>query len=188
MSQIGKWIVCLALINSPAIAGDHYKIDSDHTFSSFEYTRWGVLQQSARFDLNSGVIDFDPEAKTGSIEIEIGSASVNTGSDFYNTMLRSENFFDAVRYPMINFKSAAMHFDGDQLVRIDGALTIKDIVRPVSFEITHFECSPVAQNPVRACLASGITKILRSDFNVGRNAPFVSDEVTLQFSVRGIHE
>jgi polyisoprenoid-binding protein YceI len=39
-----------------------------------------------------------------------------------------------------------------------------------------------------ACGANATAKILRSDFNAGKYAPNVSDEVTLGFSVEAIKE
>ena len=40
----------------------------------------------------------------------------------------------------------------------------------------------------KACGANGYTRILRSDYKVDRYTPFVSDEVTLYFSVEGIKD
>lgn len=188
MASIKKWLACLAWISSSALAADRYKIDPEHTFSTFEYSHWGLSLQRGRFDKNSGLIELDPDAKTGSIDIQIDAASVDTGLDIFNDVLRSEQFFDAAQFPKIIFKSTAMHFDEDRLTQVDGDLTIKGVTRPATFEITYFNCRFMILYLSRACGANGFTKILRSDFNVGRFVPFVSDAVTLYFSVEGIHE
>ena len=36
--------------------------------------------------------------------------------------------------------------------------------------------------------ANAVTKIKRSDFNMGKNAPYVSDEVTLSIAVEAVRE
>ncbi|WP_394781191.1 YceI family protein [Undibacterium sp.] len=171
-----------------ACAADRYIIDPEHTYSSFEYRHWGLSDQRGRFDNNSGTIDLDMAAKTGAIDINIEAGSVSTGSDTFNKILRSDNFFDIAKYPQISFKSSAMRFDGDKLVQVDGDLTIRGVTKPATFEITHFNCRFMFIYFKQACGANGYTKILRSDFGVGRYVPFVSDEVTLSFSVEGIKE
>ncbi|MES2068902.1 MAG: YceI family protein [Pseudomonadota bacterium] len=173
---------------SHAWAVDRYIIDPEHTYSSFEYHHWGLSYQRGRFDSNSGTIELDLEAKTGAINIVIDAGSISTGSETFNKVLRSDNFFDTGQYPQISFKSSAMRFDGDKLVQVDGDLTIKGITKPASFEITHFNCRFMFIYFKQACGANGYTRISRSDFKVGRYVPFVSDEVTLSFSVEGIRE
>jgi polyisoprenoid-binding protein YceI len=74
------------------------------------------------------------------------------------------------------------------LSQVEGNLTINDKSRPVVISITQFNCRFMLLYLKRACGANGYTKILRSDFAVDRFTPFVSDEVTLFFSVEGIKE
>ncbi|HTD02984.1 YceI family protein [Undibacterium sp.] len=191
MSLSKSLLVVLALATSAAgsaFAADRYIIDPEHTYSSFEYHHWGLSYQRGRFDSNSGMIELDLEAKTGAINMVIDAGSVSTGSEIFDKILRSDNFFDTAQFPQILFKSSNMRFDGDKLVQVDGELTIKGVTRPASFEITHFNCRFMFIYFKQACGANGFTKILRSDFGVGRYVPFVSDEVTLSFSVEGIRD
>ncbi len=181
-------VLAVATTTSNGFAADRYIIDPEHTYSSFEYRHWGLSDQRGRFDNNSGSIDLDLAARTGAINILIDTASVSTGSETFNKVLRSDNFFDADTYPQISFKSSNMRFDGDKLVQVDGDLTIRGVTKPASFEITHFNCRFMFIYFKQACGANGYTRILRSDFGVGRYVPFVSDEVTLSFSVEGIKE
>lgn len=169
-------------------AADKYLIDSEHTFSNFEYKHWGLSLQRGRFDKNSGSIELDMDNKTGSLQIAIEADSINTGSDTFNNILRSENFFNVAKYPKISFMSNKLIFNEDKLVQVEGDLTIKDITRKVIVDISHFECRFMILYLKRACGANGMTKILRSDYGVGRYVPFVSDEVTLSFSVEAIKD
>jgi len=171
-----------------AFANDTYKIDPEHTFSSFEYQHWGLSTQRGRFDKNTGSIHVDKEAKSGSINIEIDTTSVNTGSTTFDRAMRSSNFFDAEKFPTIAFASDKLLFDNDKLTQVIGKLTIKDTTLPVTIEITQFNCRFMILYLKQACGANGYTKILRSDYKVGRYVPFVSDEVTLYFNVEAIKE
>lgn len=167
---------------------EHYRIDPNHTYSQFAYQHWALSTQRGRFDKSSGAIDFDPDSRQGHVLIEIDSTSINTGSALFDSILRSEAFFDTGHFPKIVFESVQLIFDGDRMTRIDGNLTIKNTTRAVQLDVTRFNCRFMPLYFRRACGADGQTAILRSDFGMGRYAPFVSDEVTLLFSVEGIQE
>lgn len=178
-------LTCLCL---PARGGERYRIDPEHTYSGFEYLHWGLSWQRGRFDKNSGTIELDWAARSGTLHIEIEANSINTGSPVFDKMLRSDSFFDAENFPKIVFDSDQLIFADDQLLQIEGRLTIKDVTRPVVVSVTHFNCRYMLLYLSQTCGANGYTKILRSDYKIGRFAPFVSDEVTLFFSVEGIKE
>ena len=72
-----------------------YRIDPEHTFTSFEYMHWGLSLQRSRFNRQSGTVTLDPEAKSGSVDLTIDAASVSTGSDEFDKTLASESYFDA---------------------------------------------------------------------------------------------
>ncbi|MFZ6814372.1 YceI family protein [Undibacterium sp. Rencai35W] len=184
------WAIAISsLVSASSFAADRYVIDPEHTFSVFEYSHWGLSLQRGRFDKNSGVIELDLANKTGSVQIDIDASSVSTGVAVFDNNLRSASFFDAAQFPTIAFKSTSLRFDDNaKLTSIDGELTIKGVTRPAKFELTQFNCRFMVLYLKSACGANGSTKILRSDFNVGRYVPFVSDEVTLYFSVEAIKE
>ena len=170
------------------MAAERFSIDPEHTYSVFEYSHWGLSLQRGRFDRNSGFIELDMEQQTGAVNIEIESASIDTGIGFFNKILRSGDFFDAAHYPVISFKSSRLQFDRNHLVKVDGDLTIKGITRPTSLDITYFDCRHMLGHGKRTCSANGFSRMLRSDFDLGRHVPFVSDAVKLYVTVEAIKE
>jgi polyisoprenoid-binding protein YceI len=173
----------------PAFAApETYIIDNNHTLPRFEYSHFGYSTQTSRFDKTSGKIVIDRAAKTGSADVTIEVASVNTGSEVFNGHLKGEDFFDAAKYPTITFKSTAFRFEGDKPVAIDGTLTSKGISKPVTLAVTSFLCMPHPLAKKDACGANATTKIKRSDFNNAKYTPYVSDEVTLVIPVESIKE
>lgn len=184
-------LVCALLISGGPVlssAADHYVIDSTHTFSSFEYSHWGLSTQRGRFDRNTGFIDLDRDSLTGNILLEIDAASVSTGTEMFDRIMRSTSFFDVEHFQKITFSSTRFIYDQDQLAHVEGNLTIKDTTRPVVLDISQFNCRFMVLYLKHTCGANGSTKILRSDYKMSRYAPFVSDEVTLYFSVEAIKE
>jgi len=58
----------------------------------------------------------------------------------------------------------------------------------VTLTVTSFHCMPHPMLKKDACGANATAKIKRSDFNMGKYAPYVSDEVTLTIPVEAVKE
>ena len=165
-----------------------YNIDNSHTYPHFTYSHLGYSIQTHKFDKTSGKVVLDFDARTGSVDVTIDATSVNTGSPVFNEHIQRADYFDTARYPVITFKSSEMKFKGNQPASLTGDLTIKGVTRPVTLEVTHFKCMPHPMLKAPACGGNATAKIKRSDFNMGKNAPFVSDEVTLTLSIEAVME
>lgn len=163
-----------------------YAIDSNHTFPRFSYSHFGLSTQLSSFRNTQGTVVFDPEARTGSVEIVIDLKSVNTGSDLFNQHLQGEAFFDTANHPTATFRSTQVVFEGDKPTRIDGELTMKGITQPVSLTVTHFQAMPhpIVRKP--AIGANAHTNVKRSAFNADKYAPNVSDEVRIDIAIEAI--
>jgi polyisoprenoid-binding protein YceI len=165
-----------------------YIIDASHTLPRFEYSHLGYSIQLSRFDKTSGQIILDREAKTGSVDVTIDAKSVDTGYALFNEHIQGEDYFNTAKYPTITFKSSSLKFDGDKLVEVAGDLTVKGVTRPVTLTLSSFLCMPHPMLKKSACGATAVAHIKRSDFNMGKNAPYVSDEVTLTIPVEAVKQ
>lgn len=182
-------LILAAAFSVPALAApETYVIDNTHTFPRFEYSHFGYSNQVSRFDKTSGKIVLDRAARTGAIDVTIDATSVNTGLALFNEHIQAEDFLDTKKHPTITFKSTKLHFKGDALASVDGNLTIKGVTRPVKLDVTSFKCMPHPMLKKDACGANAVTRIKRSEFNAGKYAPNVGDEVTLTLPVEAVKE
>ncbi|MDQ1316022.1 MAG: hypothetical protein QG662_2131 [Pseudomonadota bacterium] len=165
-----------------------YVIDNSHTYPHFSYNHLGFSNQTHKFDKTSGKVVLDRAARTGSVDVSIDVASVNTGHAVFNEHIQAADFFDTANHPTITFKSDKMTFRSDQPVSLAGDLTIKGVTKPVTLAITHFKCQPHPMLKVDACGANATTQVKRSEFNMGKNVPFVSDEVTLTLAIEAVNK
>ena len=173
----------------PAFAApETYVFDANHTYPSFSYTHLGFSTQQSKFDKTTGKVTIDRAAKTGSLDVSIDTKSVNTGSELFNGHIKGEDYFNVEKFPAITFKSNSFKFDDSKITAIDGDLTIKGITKPVTLAVTSFTCAPHPFTKKEMCGANASTKIKRSEFNAGKNAPAVSDEVTLNIVVEAVKE
>jgi polyisoprenoid-binding protein YceI len=178
----------LAFSGAAFAAPETFVIDPPHTSPRFEYNHLGFSNQEHRFDNTTGKIVMDRAAKTGSVDVTIDATSVNTGYALFNGHLQEADFFDTAMYPTITFKSKKVTFKGDTPASVDGDLTIKGVTKPVTLAVTGFRSAPHPMAKKDAIGANAIVKIKRSEFNMSKNVPFVSDEVTLTIAVEAIKE
>lgn len=188
MKRIALFAALAAVSIAAQAAPVTYTIDNSHTYPYFTYDHLGFSKQTHRFDKTSGTVTLDRKAKTGSVDVVIDATSVNTGYALFNQHIQAADFFDTQVYPTITFKSTGMKFKGDQPASVTGNLTIKDVTKPVTLKLTHFKCQPHPMLKVDACGANATTMVKRSEFNMGKNVPFVSDEVTLTIAIEAVNK
>lgn len=177
------------LVAAPAFAStETYVVDGTHTFPRFEYNHLGYSTQVQRFTKTSGTITWNRAAKTAAVDVTIDAKSVDTGYALFNEHIQGTDYFDTANHPTITFKSTAVKFDGEKPVSIDGNLTIKGVTRPVTLAVTSFQEMPHPMLKKPAIGANAVAKVKRSEFNAGKNAPYVSDDVTIHIPLEAIQK
>jgi len=175
-----------ALAGSAIAAPVTYGVDGSHTFPRFSYSHFGYSTQLSSFKNTSGKVVFDAEAKTGSVDITIDMKSVNTGFEVFDGHIQGEDFFDTAKFPTATFKSTKVVFEGDKPKSIEGQLTIKGVTKPVTLTVTSFQAMPHPMMKKPALGANAFTTIKRSEFNAGKYAPYVGDEVRIDIALEAI--
>jgi polyisoprenoid-binding protein YceI len=173
----------VALSSLAFAAPESFTSDASHTYVYFEYNHLGFSTQRSRFDKVNANISYDAAAKTGSVEVSIDPKSVNTGWEKFNQHLQSDDFFDVAKFGTATFKSTKVVFSGDVLSQIEGNLTIKGITKPVTLKVTNFKVLPHPFTKKDTIGANAVTTIKRSEFGLGKNVPYVSDETTLNINL-----
>lgn len=174
--------------SAPALATpETYVVDGNHTFPRFSYSHFGFSTQLSRFNKTTGKIVLDKEAKTGEVDVVIDTKSVDTGS-ILDEHIQGEDFLDTAQYPTATFKSTQVIFKGDQPVAIKGNLTLKGVTKPVTLTVTSFRAMPHPMLNKDAIGANAYTVVKRSEFNAGKYAPNVSDEVRIDIAVEAIKQ
>ena len=188
MKRITLLILIAAFSTTALAAPETYTIDGTHTLPRFSYSHFGYSTQLSRFDKTSGKIVLDRQAKTGSVEVTIDTTSVDTGYPLFNEHIQGEDFLHTAKYPKATFISNKLTFEGENLVAVDGTLTLKGISKPVTLTVTSFQCMPHPMLKKDACGANATTVVKRTDFNMGKYAPNVGDDVTLTIPVEAVKE
>ena len=189
LSKLTATLILAATVAAPALATpETFNVEPTHTFPRFSYNHLGYSVQLSRFDKTSGKVVFDKVAKTGSVDITIDTKSVSTGAATFNEHIQGEDFLDTAKHPTATFKSTKVVFEGDKPAKIEGNLTLKGVTKPVTLTVTSFQAMPHPMVKKDAIGANAYTTVKRTDFNMGKNAPYVGDEVRIDIAIEAIKE
>ena len=177
-----------ALVLPAAAQTETYTIDGRHTFPAFEVSHFGMSIQRGRFNKTSGKITVDKAAKTGSVDVTIDAASVDTGEPKLGDHLRNQDFFNATTHPNITFKGTKFNFDGDKVKSVDGELTMLGVTKPVTLTAQHFACGNHPMNKKAMCGAEFTANIKRTDWGMKYAVPAVADDVLLRINVEAFKD
>lgn len=177
------------LFSGAALAAPEvYTVDSSHTFPRFSYNHLGFSKQLSRFNKTTGTVTLDKAARSGAVEVSIDMKSVDTGSSVFDGHIQGADFLDTANFPTATFKSTRVVFEGEKPVSVEGNLTIKGVTKPVTLTVTSFQAMPHPMLKKDAIGANASTVIKRTEFNAGKYAPHVGDEVTLDIALEAIKQ
>jgi polyisoprenoid-binding protein YceI len=180
-----KEIVMSIVTNRPAtvIPAGTWSIDPVWSSLEFEIKKIGLFTVKGRVPGFSGTVRGGDHP---SIEGTVTVSSITTFDETRDGHLQSPDFFDADRYPNLNFESTSVETQGDELV-VEGDLTIKEVTKPVELRgrFVGTGADHVGNDRIGLELAGTID---RTEFGLNWNAPLpgggflLPDEVRLNAS------
>ena len=179
-----------ASLSFPAFADvATYKLDSSHTYPSFEADHFGGLSVwRGKFDKSQGAVTLDRAAKTGTVNVTTDIASVSTGNTKLDEHLQSAEFFNAAKYPEATY-TGTIKFDGDKPAEIVGNLTLHGVKKPLTLKIDSFKCIQHPMLKREVCGVDAACEFDRADFVVDYGKLYGFKTATkLEISAEGIKQ
>ncbi len=164
-----------------------YTLDASHSQIVFSYDHLGYSTTYGMFSGFEGEIEFNQEdPAASSVNVSFPVRTMLTGWEARFDHFMSGDFFDAAEDEMVTFTSTNIEVTCDDTALITGDLTLNGITQPVVLDTTLNQVGmhPMAEMPWAGFDATAT--ILRSDFEVGAFAPFVSDEVEIVISIEAM--
>ena len=188
--KLATAVIAVALPFSAIAAPESYTADPYHTYPNFEVTHNGMSSMRGQFEKSAGKLTIDRAAKTGTLEITVQTASLNTGDRDKGSRprsrddhLRSPDFFNVAEFPTMVYKATSVKFSGDNPASIEGSLTLLGTTKPVSLHVDFWKCGPHPGSKREMCGANASGSFKRSDFGMKFGIPNVSDEVKLWIGI-----
>jgi polyisoprenoid-binding protein YceI len=184
---------CALLLLCALVARAHaepvvYTLDPTHSFVHFELMHFGTSTIRGRFGPLSGHVTLDRASASGSVAVEIATASVSTGLRVFDARLREPDLLASDEFAHSSFVAGHFRFDGERLAEVRGAFTLRGVTQPLSLFARHFACEPRPLVQREVCGGDFEAEISRSAFGAGFGLPFVGDRVRLLVQVEGIRQ
>jgi polyisoprenoid-binding protein YceI len=128
--------------SSVALAGDFKKWDATLTFTS-------------------------TDVASGTLDIQIQAASVNSGSGMKDDKLKSKDFFDVTEDPVITFKSIKIVKTGPTTFDVPGTFTIRGVSKPETLTLT-VSGAGTGSGDIKGTMAFD-----RKEFGMNSGIPFI---------------
>jgi polyisoprenoid-binding protein YceI len=156
-----------------------YVIDQSSriAFSVAQVGGGGIDGVFSRF---SGSFDLHPDnVARSSVTFSLKPESVATGQPRVESFLRSSAVFDVAAYPVITFRSTAIHQQGTDRAVIEGMLTARGITRRETFEAT------LVKQQGRTVAFHVVGDMMRSPYGMDVGTPIYSNIARFDMILNG---
>lgn len=180
-------LLVVTLAFARAAIAETYKVDPVHSSIVFRIGHLNVSHVYGRFNGATGIIEFDPAAgdKT-SLDVQVESRNIDTANPQRDKHLRSADFFDVEKFPVISFKSTSAKPAAQGAYEVTGDLTLNGVTKPVTVTLKNTGTGQDPQGKTRIGFETQFT-INRTEYGM-KTFPGVADEVQLLIALEAIKQ
>ncbi|GIV53087.1 MAG: polyisoprenoid-binding protein [Candidatus Kapaibacterium sp.] len=137
MRAVRTLAIVVAASASLFAQGAAWKVDQSHSNVLFTVDHMVISEVTGYFKVFDGTVTVSkPDWSDAQIEFTVDVASINTDNERRDNHLRSEDFFDAAKYPKATFKATGMRKVGQNKYKLTGDLTIRGTTKKVTWDVT----------------------------------------------------
>ena len=172
--------------------GRTWTIDPMHTQVEFSAKHMGIMTVKGHFTGVQAAITFtEDDFSASSVQATIDAGTLTTNDERRDTHLKSADFLNVEQFPTIAFSSTRIAHAAHDRYTMTGDLTIRDVTRPVTFDVVYAGQGKDPMGTVHAGF-SAHTTINRKDWGLTWNVALetggllVGEEVTLALDVEAV--
>jgi polyisoprenoid-binding protein YceI len=168
MKKLVVVFFAIFVVNALVIAQSEWKLDKVHSSATFSVKHMVISNVSGNFKdfsivLKSEKEDFSDATVASTVQV----ASISTDNDYRDKHLKSDDFFNAEKFPEIKFKSTKFEKLDDNKYKITGDFTMRDVTKKVIFDAVLNGTLKTDKGLLSAWKAT--TTINRFDYNLKWN-------------------
>ncbi|OIV38582.1 hypothetical protein BIV57_04830 [Mangrovactinospora gilvigrisea] len=145
-----------------------WTIDPAHSSVAASAQHLGMSSVRGRFTRFSGRIEVGGRAEESSVSAEIDADSIDTGNGMRDKHLRSADFMDVEKNPVITYAGSRVTPLGPDRYTVHGDLTLHGVSHAVDLDLTYMGTGPDPWGGTRLALRA-VTELQRSDFAMNYN-------------------
>ncbi|GLK63576.1 MULTISPECIES: YceI family protein [Paracoccus] len=165
-----------------------YEFDPSHSQVVFEYSHLGFSTSTGIINGVTGKLLLDAEnPANSSVEATIPLSGLRTVSEELDKHLFGPDFFNTdASGAVATFKSTKVELDGDDEAKVTGDLTLNGVTKQVVLDVDLNQRGNHPMTGKEAAGFDGEADIKRSEFNLGKFAPAIADEVEIKVTVEAV--
>jgi polyisoprenoid-binding protein YceI len=131
-------LAVIAFISTSVFAQTKWTVDAVHSSVKFTVTHLVISEVEGSFKKFDGSITAaKPDFTDASINFTVDVNSINTDNEMRDKHLKSDDFFNAEKFPAMTFKSTGFKKLTANKYALSGNLTIRDVTKPVVFNVVY---------------------------------------------------
>ena len=155
-----------ASISVASMAQTKWTVDPMHSFVNFSVKHSGISFVDGSFKKFDGTITATKADLTDAkISFSADVASINTSVEMRDNHLKTDDFFNAEKYPKMTFESTSFKKIKGDTYTLSGKLTIRDVTKDVVFDVVYGGTSTDQKGNTKAGFMA-TTTINRFDYNI----------------------
>jgi len=169
MKSITSALFALLFTVSVFAQNTTWKLDPAHTQIRFSVTHMVISEVTGDFKKFDGEVKSNgTDFSNAQISFTADVSSINTENEKRDGHLKSDDFFNAEKYPQIKFVGKSMKKVGKNKYKLTGDFTIRDITKKVTFDVTYSGTASAFGQEKAGFKLTG--KINRFDYNLKWNS------------------
>jgi len=163
----GSVLLMATFFTTPVAAqtASKWTVDKLHSSVRFAVSHMVVAETEGSFRVFDGTVEHTKaDWSDAKISFTVDVNSINTDNEYRDKHLKGDDFFNAEKYPAMTFKSTSFKPLGKNKYELKGELTIRDITKPVKFDVTFGGVSIGSKTDKAGFKAT--TTINRFDYNL----------------------
>ena len=163
---------------------DEFAVDGAHAGVNFKISHLGLSWIQGRFDEFGGQFTIDSaNPEKSAFELSINPASIDTNNQKRDEHLRSPDFLNAKQFPVMTFKSTAVHpVKGGY--EVTGDFTMHGVTKPMTLELVGGRTAEFPKGVTRTGYSAEFA-LKRTDFGIDKFQPGVGDKIYVAVSFEG---
>jgi polyisoprenoid-binding protein YceI len=138
MKRFFQLAAALLAVSSLALSQSGWKLDKNHSSIGFSVKHLVISTVSGNFkDFDITLTTAKDDFSDAAVQAVIKMASINTDNTARDNHLKSDDFFNAEKFPEIKFTSTSFEKVGEGKYKITGDLTIRDVTKKVVFDAVY---------------------------------------------------
>jgi polyisoprenoid-binding protein YceI len=165
MKRTTSILITILVATAFVSAQSNWKLDKAHSSITFTVRHMVISEVTGSFkDFTIALKSEKDDFSDAEVQSTIKVGSLSTDNTMRDGHLKSDDFFNAEKFPEINFKSTSFEKLDDNKYKITGDLTIRDVTKNVTFDATLNGTLKTDRGVLSAWKAT--TTINRFDYNL----------------------